>query len=66
MLLDSDRGICFSLNPVGAIVWQALSDGSNREQIIALLRDKFDEADDEQLALDVDDFLGELKAKGLL
>jgi hypothetical protein len=66
VLLDAERGICFSLNPAGAMIWKALQDGSGREQIISMLRDKFDEADDAQILEDVDTFLAELKSKGLI
>lgn len=65
VLLDAERGICFSLNPVGAVIWKALQNGSGREQIISMLCDKFGEADGGQIAEDVDNFLEELKSKGL-
>jgi hypothetical protein len=65
-LLDAERGICFSLNPVGSVIWKALRDGSGREQIISILRDNFLEADDAQIVEDVDAFLAELKSKGLM
>lgn len=65
VLLDAERGTCFSLNPVGAMVWKALQDGYGREQIISMLRDKFGEADGGQIAEDVDNFFEELKSKGL-
>lgn len=65
VLLDAERGICFSLNPVGAMVWKALQDGCGREQIISMLHDKFGEANGGQIAEDVDNFLEELKSKGL-
>ena len=37
VLLDYDRGIYYGLNPVGARLWQLLSEGETSERIVELL-----------------------------
>jgi len=65
VLLDYDRGIYYGLNPVGARVWQLLSDGEASDRIIGLLADEYDVAR-ETLEADVAALLRDLEAKGLV
>ena len=65
VLLDYDRGIYYGLNPVGARVWQLLSDGSTVEQVIDRLTDEYDVAR-AALEADVTALLRELEAKELV
>ena len=65
VLLDYDRGIYYGLNPVGARVWQLLSDGEASDRIIELLADEYDVAR-ETLEADVTALLRDLEAKGLV
>lgn len=65
VLLDFERGIYYGLNPVGARVWELLTEGKSTDEIIDLLTDEFDvqrtDAKDDVMAL-VDD----LAANGLV
>jgi len=65
VLLDYDRGIYYGLNPVGARVWQLLSDGSTVEQVVDRLTDEYDVAR-AALEADVAALLRELEAKELV
>jgi hypothetical protein len=65
VLLDYDRGIYYGLNPVGARVWQLLSEGSSVEQVIERLTDEYDVAR-AALEADVAALLRDLQAKELV
>ena len=65
VLLDYDRGIYYGLNPVGARVWQLLSDGEASDRIIELLAGEYDVAA-ETLEADVAALLRDLEAKELV
>jgi hypothetical protein len=65
VLLDYDRGIYYGLNPVGARVWQLLSDGEASDRVIELLAGEYDVAR-ETLEEDVAALLRDLESKGLL
>lgn len=65
VLLDYDRGIYYGLNPVGARVWQLLSEGEAMERILERLADEYD-VSREALESDVAALLLELEAKELV
>ena len=65
VLLDVDRGICFSLNAVGLTIWQSLKQGRNADQIVEVLQGSYS-VPREQLAEDVRIFLESLESSGLL
>jgi hypothetical protein len=65
VLLDYDRGVYYGLNPVGARVWQLLSDGEASDRIIELLAGEYDVAR-ETLEADISALLRDLQAKELV
>lgn len=68
VLLDLNKGLCYSLNPVGAKIWQAIEsrDGyAILEDIIDGLAPQFT-VSPEQLARDMDEYLRDLQKKGLI
>jgi hypothetical protein len=65
VLLDYDRGIYYGLNPVGARVWQLLSDGEAPDQIIERLAGEYDVAR-ATLETDLAALLRDLQSKGLV
>lgn len=68
VLLDIRQGLCFSLNVVGAKVWQKLEvsqTGITLPQLVAELAPQFAVAVD-QLTTDLEHYLHELEAKGLV
>jgi hypothetical protein len=65
VLLDYDRGIYYGLNPVGARVWQLLSEGEAVEEIVERLADEYD-VSRETLESDIATLLRELAAKELV
>ncbi len=65
VLLDIDRGICFSLNSVGSTIWQSLKDGCNAEQIADRLQALYTVPRD-QLLQDIDQFVMQLESSRLL
>ena len=65
VLLDYDRGIYYGLNPIGARVWQLLSEGHGAAAIVNMLTDEYDAAR-ETIEADVDALLRDLRERGLL
>jgi hypothetical protein len=65
VLLDLREGRYFSINPVGAEIWQQLEQGAERESIVEHLRGTFN-APAEQLSQDVDGFVELLSQRGLI
>jgi hypothetical protein len=65
VLLDIQQGICFSLNPVGAKIWELIKERKSTDDIIAILVKDFD-APVEQIRSDVVEFAALLKQNGLL
>jgi hypothetical protein len=63
-LLDIRRGLCLSLNPVGAEIWRLLKLGTPLDEIAEELATKFDE-DRACILEDVREFLGDLLQKEL-
>jgi len=54
-----------STNATGARLWKSLTEGTSRERLIALFVDEYG-IDEAQAAADIDAFLGDLVAHGLL
>ncbi|MCI0724139.1 MAG: PqqD family protein [Acidobacteria bacterium] len=67
VLLDIKQGLCFSLNVVGAKVWEKLATsqtGTTLARLVSDLAPQFAVSVD-QLTTDLEHYLGELEAKGL-
>lgn len=65
ILLDLETGTYFTLNPVGALVWKGLENGSTREEILASVLDRF-EVDPPTAAADIQEYLHDLISQGLV
>jgi len=68
VLLDIEKGLCYSLNPVGARIWQAIESrrsGAKLEDVVTALASQFTIAR-EQLARDIDEYLLDLEKRGLI
>ena len=65
VLMNIKGGHMITLNPIGSIIWQQLSDGRSPEQIAAHLASEFGIAR-EQASADVNEFLGQLEAQHLI
>jgi hypothetical protein len=65
VILDIERGLISTLNPIGAYVWQGLQQGESLETIIANLER---ETGEKSLTVerDVREFVEDLKQKRLL
>ena len=63
--IERETSTYLAANASGAVVWQALADGTTRDELISLLTDRYGIAQDEA-TVDVDRFLDELLARGLL
>ena len=65
VLLDLASGIYFGLDGVGKLIWDAVAEGNNLEQIAAVIVGEYD-VDEAQAQADAIEFLGELVERGLL
>jgi hypothetical protein len=65
VLLDIHQGVCFSLNPVGARIWQMLKAEHSVDQIAGRLSAEFGVAE-QQVSQDVGDFVDMLRENNLL
>jgi coenzyme PQQ synthesis protein D (PqqD) len=65
VLLDSRRGLYYSLDEVGGRIWTLLGEGCTPEAIVRQLAEEF-AADPERIAHDVDDLLSTLRSKGMV
>jgi hypothetical protein len=65
VLVDVRRGIYFSLNAVGSVVWQSLAAGSSIEAAVDAVVATFD-VTVEAAALDAASLVADLRAAGLL
>jgi hypothetical protein len=69
VLLDIDKGLCYSLNAVGGRVWQVFEAGhgkSSIDDIVGALAREFTEVPREQLALDIESCVRDLESNGLI
>lgn len=65
VLLDVDRGLCFSLNSVGLKIWESLKEGCSADQIAENLQREYS-ISCEQASTDVRTFLEQLHSSGVL
>jgi len=60
-----DLASIYSLNPVASAIWQVISQARTKTEIVEMIRDEFD-ADSVDVSGDVDSFLAEMTAAGLV
>jgi hypothetical protein len=65
IVLDLDAGQYFGLNGVGAAIWALLEKGRSCAEVVQILHEEYG-VELEDLSRDVDRFVGELRAKGLI
>lgn len=65
VLLDTEKGLFFELNSMGAEMFRKLSSGVEPHVVIQELLQDYDVTENE-LRRDVDELIGALEAKGLL
>ena len=65
VLLDIKQGLCFSMNPVGARVWEMLKAGSTLDQIARALELEF-HVPGPQIEADLAKFVDDLKVRNLV
>jgi Coenzyme PQQ synthesis protein D (PqqD) len=63
--VDVGTSTYVSANDSGTVLWEALSAGATRDELAALLADRFD-LEPARAGEDVDAFLAQLEAQGLL
>lgn len=67
VILDMDRNVYFGLEAMGRVIWGMLQRGESVERIVEAMQQKYEgERHTEQIAADVDRFVGTLIEKRLL
>ena len=65
VILDLGSGTYFGLDPVGARIWQLLSEGHQVDAVVSALLGEYD-VPEEQLRQDVNGLVSELVSRGLV
>ena len=65
VILDLGSGMYFGLDPVGARIWQLLSEGHQVDAVVSALLGEYD-VPEEQLRQDVNGLVSELVSRGLV
>jgi len=65
VLLDIRQGLCFSMNPVGAKIWEMLKNECPPDQIAAALEQEF-HVPRVEIEQDIAEFLEHLKRRNLI
>lgn len=65
VILDTVREHYLATNPAGTLLWNALSEGTTRDELVTILKDSY-EIEDEQAQQDVDAYLDQVRELGLL
>jgi hypothetical protein len=60
-----DLASIYSLNEVGSMIWEALQQQRNRDEIVELVKQEFED-DGDQIQHDVETFLAEMQSAGLV
>jgi len=60
-----DLASIYSLNEVGSVIWEALQQRRNRDEIVELVKQEFED-DGDQIQNDVETFLAEMQSAGLV
>ena len=60
-----DLASIYSLNPVASAIWRAISQPCATNEIVQIIKEEFD-ADSAAISADVDSFLAEMTAAGLV
>jgi hypothetical protein len=65
VLLDIKQGVCFSMNPVGARIWEKLKRECPLDEIASSLEQEF-HVSRAQIEADIADFVSELRQRKLI
>jgi len=65
VILDLASGMYFGLDPVGARIWQLITEGQQVDAVVSTLLGEYEVAE-EQLRQDVDSLVSELVSRGLI
>lgn len=65
VMMDIDKGMYFSLNPVATYIWEQLEEAHTLDGLVALLVNEY-EVDAEECRADVQEHLQEMEKLGLI
>ena len=67
VILDMDRNVYFGLEAMGQVIWTLLQRGESVERIVEAMQHKYEgEKSAQEIASDVDSFMGALLERRLL
>ena len=65
VILDGNKYLITKLNEVGGMIWSKLQNGTTKDALIPMMLEQYD-ITDEQAEIDIEAFLEQLKACGLI
>lgn len=66
VLFDTKRGLFYGIDEIGADIWSGIESGLDIEALIILLQNKYANVSKQQLHVDVENFITELKRSKLI
>lgn len=66
VLLDSERGVVFTLNPIGALIWEGIERSGSRDDLARMLAERFPNVPSQRILGDLESFLNTLATKHLI
>lgn len=66
VILDTESGEYYSVNAVGAAIWEAIDGQHDTQAIRDLVCERFPDAPADRVHADVSEFLEELRQRGLI
>lgn len=66
VLFSSESEVYFGVNPVGSIIWELLPTANTFEELCAALSQRFTDVGLDRITRDVQAFLSDLRANGLV
>lgn len=66
VLFDTKRGLFYGVDEIGAEIWSGIESGLDMDALIILLQHKYTDVSKQQLYIDIENFLNELKRNKLI
>lgn len=66
VLFDTKRGLFYGIDEIGADIWSGIESGLDMDALIVLLQHKYADVSKQQLHIDIENFITELKRSKLI
>ncbi|WP_339301575.1 PqqD family protein [Paenibacillus sp. FSL R5-0623] len=66
VLFDTKRGLFYGIDEIGSDIWMGIESGLNVNAILTLMQHKYADVSRQQLYIDIENFIAELKRNKLI